>query len=435
MCMKQLIVIWTLSLLSVVTIAQTSNYSTADIYDFFEQVKVKTERHKLLWDKDIYAPILLVDPITREAFANQQDEEGELKLLNKIYVGKLPKSVPVSNTDITWNGTHWAMLMLPLPSNILDKLDLTTHELFHRAQPSLGFKIRREENNHLDQKDGRFYLRLELAALEAALKATRLNKSEEHLRNALIFRKYRHILYRGSQVTENSLEMLEGIATYTGQIMSGRDKWQWREYLIKRIQKFEESPSFIRSFAYETIPVYGFFLHQKDYYWNKKIDNETDLTDFFSEAFELDTRILLQTYVRQVADEYDLKRITDEELARLSTHSLTLDEYRTRFLYEPHLEIRLENMNMSFNPSSLIPLDEDEGTVYPTIVLTDNWGILTVTEGGALLRTDWRWVIVSVPTEITENIIKGDGWVIELNKGYVIEENEEGDFLLTKIKR
>ena len=236
-------------------------------------------------------------------------------------------------------------------------------------------------------------------------------------------------------MSENSLEMLEGIATYTGQLMSGRDKWQWREYLIKRIERFEETPSFVRSFAYETTPVYGFFLQQKDYYWNKKVDNETDLTDFFSDAFGHDTRILLQRYVRQVADEYDVKRITDEELARLSTHSLTLDEYRTRFLYEPHLEIRLENMNMSFNPSSLIPLDEDEGTVYPTIVLTDNWGMLTVTDGGALLRTDWRWIIVSVPTEITEKIIKGDGWVIELNKGYVIEENEEGDFLLTKIKR
>lgn len=432
MRMKQLIVICSLSLLSVVTFAQKSNYSTDEIFNYFEQVKVKTERYILLWNKDIYAPILLVDSITREVFANQQDEEGELKLQDKIYVGRLPKSVPVSNTDIMWNGTHWAMLMLPLPPHILDKLDLTTHELFHRAQPSLGFNIRREENNHLDQKDGRFYLRLELAALEAALKAPRLNKSEEHLRNALIFRKYRHILYRGSQVTENSLEMLEGIATYTGQIMSGRDKWQWREYLIKRIQQFEESPSFVRSFAYETIPVYGFFLHQKDYYWNKKIDNETDLTDFFSEAFELDTRILLQTYVRQVADEYDVKRITEEESARLSTHSLTLDEYRTRFLYEPHLEIRLEDMNMSFNPNSLIPLDEDEGTVYPTIVLTDNWGVLTVTKGGALLRSDWRWVIVSVPTEITENIIKGAGWVIELNKGYVIEENEEGDFLLIK---
>lgn len=306
------------------------------------------------------------------------------------------------------------------------------HELFHRAQPSLGFKIRREDNNHLDQRDGRIYLRLELAALEAALYASRLNKSEEHIRNALIFRKYRYIIYRGSQVTENSLEMLEGVATYTGQFMSGRDKWQWREYLTKRIKEFDKSPSFVRSFAYETIPVYGFFLQQKDYLWNKKIDNETDLTDFFSEAFELENRILLQAYVRQVAEEYNVKKIIDEELHRVSFHTNKVDDYREKFLEQPHLEIRLEDMNMSFDPKSLIPLDEDEGTVYPKIVMSDNWGILTVTEGGALLRSDWRWVIVSYPTEITDMLIKGDGWIIELNEGYSLEENSQGDYILIK---
>src|SRR5690554_7695447 len=73
------------------------------------------------------------------------------------------------------------------------------------------------------------------------------------------------MIYRGSQVSENSLEILEGLATYTGQVMSGRDKWEWREYLIHRINTFEETPSFVRSFAYETTPVYGFFLQQKDY--------------------------------------------------------------------------------------------------------------------------------------------------------------------------
>lgn len=430
--MKHLIVIWLLNLLSGIILAQKPIYTTVDIFNLFEQIKETTERYMMLWDSDIYAPIMLVDPNTREVFANVQDEDGYLIAKDGLFIGELPRSIPVSNTDITWSGTHWAMLLLPLPVNRYDRMDLIMHELFHRAQPSLGFKIRREDNNHLDQRDGRIYLRLELAALEAALYASRLNKSEEHIRNALIFRKYRYIIYRGSQVTENSLEMLEGVATYTGQFMSGRDKWQWREYLTKRIKEFDKSPSFVRSFAYETIPVYGFFLQQKDYLWNKKIDNETDLTDFFSEAFELENRILLQAYVRQVAEEYNVKKIIDEELHRVSFHTNTVDDYREKFLEQPHLEIRLEDMNMSFDPKSLIPLDEDEGTVYPKIVMSDNWGILTVTEGGALLRSDWRWVIVSYPTEITDMLIKGDGWIIELNEGYSLEENSQGDYILIK---
>lgn len=156
------------------------------------------------------------------------------------------------------------------------------------------------------------------------------------------------------------------------------------------------------------------------------------MTDFFSEAFELENRILLQAYVRQVAEEYNVKKIIDEELHRVSFHTNKVDDYREKFLEQPHLEIRLEDMNMSFDPKSLIPLDEDEGTVYPKIVMSDNWGILTVTEGGALLRSDWRWVIVSYPTEITDMLIKGDGWIIELNEGYSLEENSQGDYILIK---
>jgi len=430
--MKRLNCLWLIYLLTAAVVAQSSKYSADEIMAFFNQTREATESHTTLWDKDIYGPILLVDSQTREVFANVQDAKNELTPKGGIFVGSIPGELPVSNTDITWNGTHWAMLELPLPEKRYDRIDLVTHELFHRTQFSLGFKPFREENSHLDQRDGRIYLRLELAALEAALKANRLTKSEEHIRNALIFRKYRQMIYRGSQVTENSLEILEGLATYTGQIMSGRDKWEWREYLIRRINSFEETPSYVRSFAYETTPVYGFFLQQKDYSWNKKVDNETDLTDFFSEAFGMDSRIILHTYVKQVAEDYNWRKIVDQETKRAALNNSVLDEYRNKFLEQPHLEIKLEDMNMSFNPGSLIPLDEDEGTVYPTIRLSDNWGILTVEEGGALLRSDWRWVIVSEPLEITDDLITGDGWEIELNEGYQIQELPDGNYLLTK---
>lgn len=430
--MKLLTGIWLTGLLAATTAVQASRYPADSLLLYFRQVEEATSLHQGVWDKDIYGPVLLVDPETREAYANRPDGEGILKIDKGIYRGILPKEVTFSHTDIQWSGTHWAMIKLPLSANEQDRIDLITHELFHVAQPSLGFRIRREENNHLDLREGRIYLRLEMAALEAALKARRFNRAEEHLRNALIFRKYRHMLYRGSETTENSLELLEGLATYTGQIMSGRDKWQWREYLIRRVELFEKVPSFVRSFAYETVPVYGFFLYQKDNHWNKKVDGDTQLTEFFSEAFGVDRRILLQSYVKQVAEDYRGRTIADEESKRELSNDALLDIYREKFFEQPRLEIRLEEMNMSFDPQTLIPLDEDEGTVYPTITLSDNWGILTVEKGGALLRNDWRWVIVSEPLEITGNRIVGEGWVIELNEGYQINKNSQGDYLISK---
>ncbi len=144
---------------------QAAHYSADSLLLYFRQVEEATFRHADLWGKDIYGPVLLVDAETREVYANRPDEEGILEFNNGIYTGILPKRVTVSNTDIHWSGTHWAMIKLPLSPNIQDRIDLISHELFHVAQPSLGFRIRREENNHLDLREGRIYLRLEMAAL------------------------------------------------------------------------------------------------------------------------------------------------------------------------------------------------------------------------------------------------------------------------------
>ena len=311
--MRHLIGIWLINLIIQTVVAHPAQVSTDSIALYFKETREATQQHIDLWNKDLYGPLLLVDPETRRMYANEPDEGGLLRFRDGIYQGMLPRNVPISNTDISWSGVHWAMIKLPLPDQKEDRVDLITHELFHVAQPSLEFDFQREENIHLDDKEGRIYLRLEIAALREALLSPRLKRSEEHLRNALIFRKYRHLLFRGADVSENSLEMLEGLASYTGQMMSGRDKWQLRDYLINRLISFEDLPSYVRTFAYETVPVYGFFLYQKDNDWNMKVDADSDLTDLFSEAFGMDMRIILQTYVRQVAEEYSGRVIADEE--------------------------------------------------------------------------------------------------------------------------
>lgn len=432
--MKPLMGIWMLSLFFNAVAAQASQISEDSVYVYFREVQKATKEHATLWDRDIYGPILMVDPDTREVYANMADEGGVLHLSEGIYRGTLPKEITISNTDVHWSATHWAMIKLPLPPLKQDRIDLITHELFHVAQPMLGFEFQREDNIHLDDKEGRIYLRLEMAALKEALLARRLAQAEEHLRNALIFRRYRQLLFRGSEISENNLELLEGLATYTGQMMSGRDKWELRDYLINRIVAFENLPSYVRTFAYETVPVYGFFLYQKDNHWNKKIDNESDLTTFFADAFGMDMRIILQRYVKQVADEYDGLVIVDEEQRRDISQNARIDLYRKKFLEDPHLEIRLGEINISFDFQDVVPLDEDEGMVYFTLQISDQWGILTVDGGGALLRSDWRWVIVTEPLEIEEDRVYGEGWDIVLNEGFFIEKTIAGDYLLSRKK-
>ena len=430
--MKNLIGIWLMSICVQAVSAQYPQLPADSILLYFAQTQEATRACFSLWNKDLYGPIMLVDSDTRELFANVRDRKHSLTPSEGLYKGLLPEEIPVSNTNVEWGGLQWAMITLPLPHNRFDRVELMTHELFHCAQSSLGFHFQREENSHLDRREGRIYLRLELEALYQALSAGRYTRSVEHLQNALLFRKYRHQLYRGSETAENQLELLEGLATYTGQMMSGRDKWQWRDYLMARLQAFGKNRSFVRTFAYETIPVYGFFLYQKENQWNKRVDSDTDLTEFFVEAFHMDKRILLQSYVKQVAEEYNGRKIADEELKRELSNNARQDIYREKFLNEPHLEIRLEEMDLSYDLDGVFPLDEDEGTVYLSLQISDRWGVLHVDKGGALMRSDWRWVIVSRPLEIDGNRVTGEGWTLNMKDGYYIEETAGGVYLISR---
>jgi hypothetical protein len=148
--------------------AQTVIASGDTLSGYFTEVKTATKRFQNLWGKDIYGPMLLVDPHNRQLFANERDTAGILAPIANIYSGVLPANKNIANAAVTVGGKDWAMVILPLPKDKHLRIGLLVHELFHLAQPSLGFPRMNSENNHLDQKDGRIYLRLELEALKKA---------------------------------------------------------------------------------------------------------------------------------------------------------------------------------------------------------------------------------------------------------------------------
>lgn len=417
--MKRLLAIATLLATHAFTKAQTPTFAdSAAIY--FQELKETTAQYRSLWDLDIYGPVLLVNPSTREIFTNVIDSAKTLTAQGSIFTGTLPKTVNISNTAVRWSGISWAMVMLPLPKNKQNRINLLTHELFHRSQKQLGFTAYNPDNNHLDEKNGRIALRLELEALKKAIAANDEKQMKKYIADALAFRLHRQIKFDGADSTENLMELNEGICEYTGLMMSGRTKKEMPSYFIDRIDQFMKSPSYVRSFAYEAIPVYGYLLSLSDKDWNKRIDATTDLAEFFTRAFSVSYRMNDDAF-NKLAKQYNGAIIKKEEAQREERIKKQLLAYRNKLVDSPHVELALANMNMSFDYTRMVAL-EKLGTVYPQIRITDNWGILEV-EQGALINSNWNQVNVSRPLDFKGNKVSGDGWKLELKEGYVLERD------------
>lgn len=310
------------------------------IATYFDEIKVETIKHQQLWGKNLYGPILLVNPNTRQLFANFSDKAGVLKQNGKIFSGILPNELNIANTSTNWNGNHWAMIMLPLPTSRQDRINLFAHELFHVNQPLLGFQLSNPDNNHLDQKDGRVYLRLELEALKKVLQSTNKKEQKKHITNALVFRKYRHSIYLGADTTENLLELNEGIAEYTGLSIAGRSDKQSIEHFEQFINSFLSNPTFVRSFAYQTTPIYGYLLAKVKKGWNKEISINTDLTNYFISKLNISLPKNLNKSVELILNQYNGKLIISEENAREEKTKEIIAKYKSKFIEQPHFEIR-----------------------------------------------------------------------------------------------
>lgn len=182
----------------------------------------------------------------------------------------------------------------------------TVSVYFHEIQANT-------DNNHLDSRDGRIYLRLELEALSQALTAPTNSEMHDHLANAIFFRKTRYSLFPGAVSSENIMELNEGLAAYTCEMMSGRSNAETISYFEKKLMEFQKWPTFVRSFAYLTTPIYGFILNGTDKAWNRQISDTTNLTSYFIRAFNLTVPV---TLCGDCLNKYGSERIINEENRR-----------------------------------------------------------------------------------------------------------------------
>lgn len=395
-----------------------------DIKKAFSDFKKITQKDDgKLWNYNLAGPILLFDVNSKLLIANEPDEAGVLNEKDGIFLGELPLNLNPANTASNWNGKRWTMILLPLPYSKEERMELLIHESFHRIQPYIGFDSLYEIHcNHLETKDGRIFFKLELEALKKALES---DNTIVHLYNALLFRKYRYEIFPNAKEAENSLEINESLAEYTGAILSGRTETELQKHFVSQISSCLEKNNFKRLFAYYAIPVYGYFMSQSDKKWNIKINKHTNLTDFICDFYKFHITKIDTGLLSKISNEYNIQAIHEYECKRNEIYLEKINYYKHLFLNENMLSIRLKKMNISFNPSNIIQIDT-LGTLYPDLRIIDYWGILEVDSIGALISPKWDKVIISGPKVITDTLIQGIGWRIFPNPGWRLTKREIG---------
>jgi len=381
-----------------------------------------------LWGTKLYGALFFVDPDTRYVVSNEPDPKGVLHAEDGLYVGTLPKDVIIANAPVDWEGKRWTMLIWSiLPQDKLT-LDVTLgHEMFHRIQPSLGLMAPDSANLQLDTVDGRLWLQLEWRALAAAL-AAQGDAQTQAIRDALAFRAYRHKLFPGSDKTEASLEIAEGVPEYTGTIAGepDRDSGVWRA--IGRLTTPDAGVSFIRFFAYISGPPYGLLLDERMPGWRKQLNEKSDLSAMLASTLPAGNPVSAE--VRAPHYGGAALRIAEEERAKKA--EAVKARYRALLVDGPTLFLPGDkHFAFSFNPSAAVSLGE-AGMVYPSFHATAGWGTLDVKDG-VLLPTDFSHATVAAPKTTTGSHIEGPGWTLDLAPGWqVVPGDKAGSFTLKK---
>jgi hypothetical protein len=385
-----------------------------------------------LWGVPVCGPMFLVDPETHYVVANQADARGELKQAGNVWVGNLPKEITPANSATEWAGVNWTMLMWPVTSDPRDRERLVGHECFHRIQGELKLPARDGVAGHLDGKDGRIWLQLEWRALERAL-ATAGKQRKAAIGDALAFRGYRRMVMKNAAASENTLEMNEGLAEYTGFRLASDNEADRRAAAIYALHAGPMKQSFGRSFAYVSGPAYGMLLDASGAPWRRKLSTESDLGALLKQAYGVGTIKVSAKSAEMAGRKYEGGTLIAAETGRAAKLETKLASLRKKFIEGHVLVLPIDaQFGYGFDPNNTTSLDENS-TVYGWARITGDWGVLETGNGALMVRENGKIARVVVPAAEKPESANSDDWKLELKAGWkIVAAGKAGDQTLSK---
>lgn len=415
--------------------------------------KIKTELFKAkeilfaengkLWGENIWSDNILVLGFDNTIYSLKPLVNGKTND-SIIYYKKIPENtLGFSNAAQKYNGKEYAVVL----TNYLDDNSATIiHELFHILQYK-HINLNGNPIQYLDNYDAREWLRLEFQALKNALNTINENKDkseiEKLVNDALLFRNLRQSKYKEYLQKEIEIETSEGLANYTGFILSTYSNKY--EKAISEINQREQAQTYTRPFPYATGPAYGLIFDYLKINWKIGLDTTYDFLNIYETKY-LKSKIEISNKrikLAQQRNNYD--EIHKQELDRKIKNEKIIDYYTNILLKEPTLTVKLVDSlyGSTFDMNGTIIL-KDKGIVYSMIKGVDgsknNFGNFSTIKGkekfgvsGVLMSFVGKKITFPLPITIEKNKISGEYYEIELNEGWeVMKINNKGDLEIVK---
>ena len=422
-----------LALLSSELRAQAQPIDLAVARSYFQELRrLGSADGGKLWGIPVHGPMLLVDAASRTVVGNEPDAKTLLHSEGGVWIGKLPPEMNPANTAVDLGGKKWSMVLWPVSDSRYTRGRLLMHESFHRIQDQLGVPGSNPSNAHLATAEGRIWTRLEWRALTEALLHSGTARRQA-LVDALTFRAKRRTVASNAADDERQLEINEGLAEYTGLVLSGLPRNVLNDRAAVQLAQAETQESFVRSFAYASGPAYSLLLDNVGIPWRKTIRATSDLSELARRAYGI--AMVNAANAENLITRYNGARMIADERARDARRIATEARLRATFIEGPTLKLPAAGaFNYSFNPNNATPLP-GIGTVYETGRVTDEWGILEVASGGMLLERSANGLVsgVIVPNpKIEGDKISGDGWTLTLSPGWTTASRANSNQIVVK---
>src|SRR4051812_24364802 len=373
---------------------------------YFQEATSLCERDAgRLWGVSLCGPMVIFDQATGTR-ATSQPEPG----------GPPPRFPGNADGPVSWGGLRWfAYPLWMLPENDPDvRQQNMLHGLFHRIQPELTFSQGNSDgsNEHLDTFQGRLWIQLEWRALRRALETTESDRAEA-IADALAFRRERRRLFSVAADNERRDEIREGLASYTGIAAWANSPADARRAAASALAG--EGESFVGNFEAASGPAYGVLLDDFMPEWRRQLRSTSDLGDMLGSAINRPPA----TDLAVAAARYDGASLRTAEEARDRAQQIRVAELRKRFVDGSVLTMPAGGSGTSDTRGSVgIP---GVGTVlFNNFTLSARWGRLNA-DAGVLRSADGANLSVPVTSPLEGTILRGDGWSVTLNAGWVVQ--------------